>query len=115
MDRVGEEFGVAEGVGDPVGGERVLEITGVADERPARPVGLLEIAGGAGEAEMSTLEPCAPLTAAARSGEVSSTIRRKAGRRSCCIWARKRSGGIDANTQCSPPLVGMTPTLAPIR
>ena len=49
----GEQLGVAEGVGQPMGGERVLEVASVTNERPTRPEGLPEIAGHTGEADVS--------------------------------------------------------------
>ena len=38
-DGVGEQFRVAEGVGDAVHGDRVLEVAGIADQRPPGPHG----------------------------------------------------------------------------
>jgi 6-phosphogluconolactonase (cycloisomerase 2 family) len=45
LDRVRDEFGVAECVGDPAGDERVFVVPGVAGERPARPRGDTEERG----------------------------------------------------------------------
>ena len=36
-DGAGEQLGVAQRVGEPVGADRVLPVAGVADERPAGP------------------------------------------------------------------------------
>src|SRR5262249_30772953 len=44
-----EAVGVAERVGDAVRGERILEVAGVADEGPARPVRPAQEPGAAGE------------------------------------------------------------------
>src|SRR4029079_11220698 len=51
VDGAGEELGVAEGVGDPVPGDRVAVVAGVADQRPAtgRPAGTAGQTGPAGE------------------------------------------------------------------
>ena len=38
VERAGAQLGVAEGVGDALGGDRVLGVAGVPDQRPARPV-----------------------------------------------------------------------------
>ena len=38
-DGAGQELGVAEGVGEAVRGDRVLEVAGVADQSPTGPVG----------------------------------------------------------------------------
>ena len=45
VERIGEPFGVQERVGDALGGDRVQVVAGVADEGPARSVGLAEVAG----------------------------------------------------------------------
>ena len=44
-DGAGEQLGVAERVGEPVRADRVLEVAGVADERPAGTVGTADVAG----------------------------------------------------------------------
>ena len=59
VDRLGEQLGVAERVEHPLGGDRVLVVAGVADERPAGPVRPAEeVVVAAGEPE--PLDPLAP-------------------------------------------------------
>src|ERR1700746_2261835 len=50
QDRTGEQFRVPECVGYSVSGQRVLEVSGIADQRPTGAVRLPEMPGGAGEA-----------------------------------------------------------------
>ena len=49
-DRIGEKLGIAKRVRDAVGGQRILEVPGVADERPSATPALTEVTGAAGEA-----------------------------------------------------------------
>ncbi len=49
-DRVGEKLGISKRIRNAVGGQRILEIPGVADERPAATPALTEIPGAPGEA-----------------------------------------------------------------
>ncbi len=42
---VRQQFGVAKGVGDPVGRDRVLEVAGIADQGPSGPVGTAHMPG----------------------------------------------------------------------
>ena len=44
-ERVGAHLGVAEGVGDVLGGDRVPGVRGITDQRPARPVGVRNLFG----------------------------------------------------------------------
>src|SRR5258706_15288780 len=50
QDRAGEQFRVPECVGYSVSGQRVLEVSGIADQRPTGTVRLPEMPGDAGEA-----------------------------------------------------------------
>src|SRR6476660_529894 len=50
QDRAGEQFRVPECVGYSVSGQRVLEVSGIADQRPTGTVRLPEMPGEAGEA-----------------------------------------------------------------
>ena len=45
VERDGQELGVAEGVADAVGGDRVTVIAGVPDQGPARPERLAQLIG----------------------------------------------------------------------
>src|ERR1700756_4895514 len=54
QDRAGEQFRVPECVGYSVSGQRVLEVSGIADQRPTGTVRLPEVPGGAGEATQAT-------------------------------------------------------------
>ena len=49
-DRVGEQLGVAQPVGHAVRGDRVLEVAGVTDQRPAGSPRLADVTGDAGPA-----------------------------------------------------------------
>jgi len=49
-DGASEQFGVAQRVGEAVGGDGVFVVAGVADQGPARPGGATEVAGTSGEA-----------------------------------------------------------------
>ncbi len=55
-----EELRVAERVADAVGGDRVLEVGGVAHEGPARSPRAAEVPRVAGEAVEGSREPCPP-------------------------------------------------------
>lgn len=50
QDRAGEQFRVPECVGYSVSGQRVLEVSGIADQRPTGTVRLPEMPGDASEA-----------------------------------------------------------------
>ena len=65
---------VAERVADALGGDRVLVVPGVADERPARPVRLAEEVRDRAAGE-PLLARCAPRTRSANSGASSRVLR----------------------------------------
>src|SRR6516165_6227349 len=44
-DRAGQDLGVTQGVGDAVGGDRVLEVAGVTDQGPSRTRRVTEVTG----------------------------------------------------------------------
>ena len=48
-DRAGQDLGVTQGVGDAMGGDRVLEVAGVTDQGPSRTRRVTELTGQAGE------------------------------------------------------------------
>src|SRR6478736_9984459 len=50
QNRAGEQFRVPECVGYSVSGQRILEVSGIADQRPTGTVRLPEMPGDAGEA-----------------------------------------------------------------
>src|SRR5262245_54753738 len=53
-DRAGQEFGIPERVGQPVRGERVLEVASVADQRPAGSPRPAQVAGPPPEGPQAT-------------------------------------------------------------
>ena len=114
-ERTGQHLGVAQRVGDAVGAQRVEERAGVADQDPARAVGLPDEAGPA--------DPGAQPAGRAGRGQPATRSTGRGGEqpvvglaevapslRAARVWA-----GTPANTQTSPPLVGIMPALWPGR
>ena len=47
VERCRAQFGAEERIGHPVGGNRILQVARITNQRPARPVGLTEVVGRA--------------------------------------------------------------------
>ena len=54
QDRAGEQVSVPKCVGYAVSGQRVLEVSGIANQRPTGTVRLPEVSGDAGEATQAS-------------------------------------------------------------
>ena len=108
QDRAGQQLRVPECVGDAVGGQRVFEVTGIADERPTRAVRLPEMPGDAGEATQAAGQASATNIAA----EMRRVCREDLEETALDVSVKGVPEGCadtPANTQCCPWFVGMTP------
>ena len=107
---VGEQLGVAQRVGHAVGGDRVLEVAGVADQRPARPP---RPAHEARRRRPSRCSRARRRAAATRSASAGAAAVEQRGEGVLAARARRswriRAGVVPTKTQVSPSLVGMQP------
>ena len=111
-DGPGQQLGVAECVGDSVGGQRILPRPGVPDQCPARSRGASQSGWQAAE-ESDLAQRRAWVRSVSRQ---SSRARRSRAASSGRVWrsrAASTAAGPAANTQARPSLVGMTPAESP--
>ena len=94
QDRAGQQLRVPECVGYAVGGQRVFEVTGIADERPTGAVRLPEMPGDAGEATQAADQASAT--------DVAAEMRR-------VCREDLEEGALDVSVKCVPGRLCPTP------
>ena len=109
-DRHRRPFGIAQGIGNAMRGQRIAEEAGIADQHPAGAVCLPQSAWRAAEG-LQAPDRCCRQTAArqAEAPALPAPAARRKDRNG--TPRRNRSVGTEATMQASPSLVGMTPPL----
>ena len=112
--RLREEFRVDERIGDSVGRKRILEVAGIANERPARSERLSKESHLARKRAV-LFNPFRPFHDCRQVGPAFPQDVSVSGVRPCRSVSWKRLWGTEANIQAAPPLVGIAPALTPVR